>query len=324
MAALWGSGCDRADRGRNPDVLPASQVAELIEAMVKALRAFQIYLPNNPIYQRAIQNVRAACAPIWAATDELVLKVAESEFSGKSRSSTVSSTRARAWPGACSRTACGADHPAGCRGGGAAHCFWPRSTRRDFSHPMRATTCSTLLWAHEFEFIEYRFIDFFTGEGGGRVPQASARRPVEGRLPASEGAKSLRKRRREPKSLVDDRRRRLHALLPGRGEISYLARELEEEYQRDVRGSALNVLFDLLELNSETGYPGRDPAGSSSSSFPNLLNARDFRSAAAVLRESKLLRDKAVQLQPDQPAARGLRHQVERARHRGTAAAVPR
>src|SRR6187551_851688 len=33
--------------------------------------------------------------------------------------------------------------------------------------------------------------------------------------------------------------------------------------------------------------------------FPNLLNARDYRSAAAVLRESKLLRDKAVQLQPE-------------------------
>lgn len=55
--------------------LPASQVAELIAVMVKALRAFQIYLPNNPIHQRAIQNVRAAFKPIWATVDELVLKV---------------------------------------------------------------------------------------------------------------------------------------------------------------------------------------------------------------------------------------------------------
>ena len=48
--------------------------------MVKALRAFQIYLPNNPIYQRAVQNVQAACAPIWSGTDELVLNISESEF----------------------------------------------------------------------------------------------------------------------------------------------------------------------------------------------------------------------------------------------------
>ena len=61
-------------------VLPASQVAELIAVIVKALRAFQIYLPNNPIYQRAIQNVSAAFRPIWATTEELVLKVVETEF----------------------------------------------------------------------------------------------------------------------------------------------------------------------------------------------------------------------------------------------------
>src|SRR5215213_2037436 len=48
--------------------------------MAKALRAFQMYLPNNPIYQRAIQNVRTAFTPIWAATQELELKVAETEL----------------------------------------------------------------------------------------------------------------------------------------------------------------------------------------------------------------------------------------------------
>ncbi|MDQ3224133.1 MAG: hypothetical protein M3Q75_11780, partial [Gemmatimonadota bacterium] len=61
-------------------LLPASQVSELIQVMAKALRAFQMYLPNNPIYQRAIQNLRAAFGPIWAATDELVLNVAETEL----------------------------------------------------------------------------------------------------------------------------------------------------------------------------------------------------------------------------------------------------
>src|SRR6185295_3709047 len=61
-------------------VLPASQVAELLAVMVKALRAFQMYLPNNPIHQRAIQNVKTCFTPIWAAIEELVLKVVESEF----------------------------------------------------------------------------------------------------------------------------------------------------------------------------------------------------------------------------------------------------
>ena len=42
------------------DVLPASQVAELINSLAKALRAYHMYLPNNPIYQRASDNLRTA------------------------------------------------------------------------------------------------------------------------------------------------------------------------------------------------------------------------------------------------------------------------
>ena len=62
------------------DLLPASQVAELITGLGKALRAFHMYLPNNPIYQRATDNLRAAFSPIWAVLDELVLTVAETDF----------------------------------------------------------------------------------------------------------------------------------------------------------------------------------------------------------------------------------------------------
>ena len=62
-------------------LLPTSQVEELLKTLVKGLRAFQIYLPNNPIYQRAIQNVRAGFQPIWASgLDRLVLQVVETDL----------------------------------------------------------------------------------------------------------------------------------------------------------------------------------------------------------------------------------------------------
>ena len=66
--------------GQHADVLPAAQVAELITGLGKALRAFHMYLPNNPIYQRATDNLRTAFVPIWTAIDELVLTVAETDF----------------------------------------------------------------------------------------------------------------------------------------------------------------------------------------------------------------------------------------------------
>jgi hypothetical protein len=66
--------------GQHTDLLPASQVADLITGLGKALRAFHMYLPNNPIYQRATENLGVAFAPIWAVLDELVLTVAETDF----------------------------------------------------------------------------------------------------------------------------------------------------------------------------------------------------------------------------------------------------
>ena len=64
----------------NELILPTSQVSELLQSLVKALRAFQMYLPNNPVYQRAAQNVRNNFTPIWGALDELVLRVDETDF----------------------------------------------------------------------------------------------------------------------------------------------------------------------------------------------------------------------------------------------------
>ena len=66
--------------GPQSDLLPASQVAELINGLGKALRAFHMYLPNNPIYQRATDNLRASFTPIWSVLDELVLSVVETDF----------------------------------------------------------------------------------------------------------------------------------------------------------------------------------------------------------------------------------------------------
>ena len=60
--------------------LPPSQVQELLSLIGKGLRAVQLYLPNNPVYQRAIENVRGACRKIWQVTDDLVLDVQETDL----------------------------------------------------------------------------------------------------------------------------------------------------------------------------------------------------------------------------------------------------
>jgi HEAT repeat protein len=278
-------------------VLPASQVAELIAVMVKALRAFQMYLPNNPIYQRATQNVRASFTPIWAAVGEMVLKVVETEFIWEEQVvyRQLNKNESLAWSlfkdGMRSLTI--------------------RRGAEDEEIPRLLTTINqarflahdagddlpTLLWAHEFQHIEYRFIDFFAGDGAGALPESSGG-IQDGQSATDRRARIVEEAPPKPKGVVelDDFDSTIYFL--DEGEISYLARELEDEYQRDVRGSALNVLFDQLELNQDAAVRS-EILRILELLFPYLLNARDFRTAAAVLRESKLLRERAADLQPE-------------------------
>jgi hypothetical protein len=84
-------------------------------------------------------------------------------------------------------------------------------------------------------------------------------------------------------------------------EIHQVARQVEEEYRRDIRAASLNVLFDLFELEGDPATRS-EIIGIVEHLFPNLLNARDFRTAAGVLRESKLLASRAQGLLPEDRA----------------------
>jgi HEAT repeat protein len=280
-------------------LLPASQVSELLQAMVKALRAFQIYMPNNPIYQRAIQNVRAAFVPIWAAVEELELAVGESELIWEEQ--VVYRQLAKSESLAWSLYKDGMRSLTIERGAEAEELPRLLATinQARFLAADAGDDLLTLLWAHEFETIKYRFIDFF-GEGGGELPGPTGGSPGgEGTTAAQRRAQIAEEAPERPKGIVEleDFDSTLYFL--DEAETAYLAGELAEEYQRDVRGSALNVLFDLVETQPNGGV--RDEVlGVLEQLFPNLLNSRDFRSAAAVLRESKLLKERAANLRLEQ------------------------
>jgi HEAT repeat protein len=265
--------------------------------MVKALRAFQMYLPNNPIHQRAIQNVRTAFGPIWAVTDELVLTIAETELIWEEQTvyRQLNKSESLAWSlfkdGMRELTI----------NRGAEEEELPRLlvtiNQARFMAADAGDDLNTLLWAHEFEHIKYQFIDFF-GEGGGELPGPSGS-TGEGSSAADRKAAIAEEAPQRPKGVVDldDFDSTLYFL--DEDEIRYLTGELEDEYKRDVRGSALNVLFDLMETQAEGGT--RDEVLTVIEQlFPNLLTSRDFKSAATILRESKLLKERVANLRLEQ------------------------
>jgi HEAT repeat protein len=269
----------------------------MIQVMGKALRAFQMYMPNNPIYQRAIVNLRAAFGPIWAATDELVINVAETELIWEEQVvyRQINKSDSIAW------TLFKDGMRALTIEKGAEEEELPRllSTinQARFLTADAGDDLLTLLWALEFEHIKYRFIDFFA-EGGGELPGPSG--PAGGSGTAEDRrAQVAEEVSNKAKGVIDLEEIDSTLYFLDDQEIAYLAGELEEEYSRDVRGGALNVLFDLMESQPEGGV--RDEVlGVLEQLFPNLLTSRDFRSAAAVLRESKLLKEAAANLRLEQ------------------------
>ena len=285
------------------DVLPASQVAELINGLAKALRAFHMYLPNNPIYQRATENLRIAFLPIWSAMDELVLSVVETDFVWEEQVvyHQLNKSESLAWglfkDGMRSLTIRrGAELEELPR-------FLETINRARYLPADAGDDLLTLLWEQEFQLIQYHFVEFF-GEGGGALPEQTgtypgAGRPEEPAVTQQRHADVVQEAPPRPKGVVDLEEFDSTLYFLEESEINYVATEVEAEYKRDVRASAINVLFDLVELEGDTTIRN-EIIDILESLFPNFLNARDFRTAALVLREAKVVASRAPGLLPEQ------------------------
>ncbi len=281
------------------DVLPASQVAELINSLVKALRAYHMYLPNNPIYQRASDNLRIAFQPIWNVLDELVLTVAETDFVWDEQVvyHQLNKSESIAW----GLFKDGMRSLAIRRGAEAEELprFLETMNRARFLAADAGDDLLTLLWEQEFELISYKFIEFFGGDGG--VPEQTGSYATGG----ADDAAAARQRHAaaaeeappRPKGVVDLEEFDSTLYFLEEREINLVASAVEDEYRRDVRLSALNVLFDLFELQGP-GPTRAEILGVLEAMFPNFLNARDFRTAAMVLRETRQLLERAPGLEP--------------------------
>ena len=228
-----------------------------------------MYLPNNPIYQRATDNLRAAFSPIWAVLDELVLTVAETDFVWEEQVvyHQPNKSESLAWglfkDGMRSLTLRrGAEQEELTR-------FLEMINRARYLPADAGDDLLTLLWEQEFQYIQYQFVEFF-GEGGGAMPEQTGSYPTGGDDAAAQQRREqvAEEAPPKPKGVVDleDFDSTLYFL--DESEIHQVAAEVEDEYRRDVRTSALNVLFDLFELQGDAPDAVRDPRASSTISSP--------------------------------------------------------
>ncbi|HMA41877.1 MAG TPA: HEAT repeat domain-containing protein [Gemmatimonadales bacterium] len=273
--------------------LPPTQVEELLSLIGKALRAVQLYLPNNPVYQRAIENVRVACRKIWEATGDLVLDVQESDlrWEGNVVYHNEQKNESIAWTlfkdGVRTVTLRpGVEENEIVRFMQVLH--QARTLQAD-----AADDLLTLLWQEDFQFLAYTFQEVQVDQPAAIEAEepASTPAPVEVQQQVQQEAPP----QREVVS-ADEFDTTLYFLEDQ--EIGYLQDEVEREYAQDLRHNVLSLLFDLLELQSY-GSVRAELIAIVENFIPYLLGSGDFHSVAFVLRQLREVVQRAKDLIPE-------------------------
>ncbi len=265
-----------------------------MQVLSKGIRATQLYLPNNPVYQRAVDNIRAAFRQIWQATDDLVFDVGETDlrwednvvYSQDQRNESIAWTLYK--------------------DGVRSLAFKPGVEETEIvrflgvlqqSRGLQADAADdllTLLWAQDFQLITYTFRELATenavpieaGETITSAPPTQVRQQVEEEAPP----------KREGLVSIEDFDTTLYFLEDN--EIDYLKKDVEREYSQDLRHNVLAMLFDLLELQTY-GTVRAELISIVENFIPYLLGAGDFRSVAFILRETRAVLQRARELIPE-------------------------
>ena len=273
-------------------------IEALVRSLVKALRAVQLYLPNNPMYEQALKSVTAAFEEAWRVTTELPLDINDSEirweedvvYSQPSKSESV------AWM----------LYKDGVRGVK----FFPGVEQDEIVRflvvvnrirtlpPDAEDDLLTLLWQEEFKYLRYSAIEAQDDDAGTiertgeeeAPPAESVRRDVQQEV--ADAAHNF--------VSVDDFDAGLYRLEPD--EVAYLKSELAREYGQDLRPNVLAILFDIFEAQKDPEV--RTEVIEIMDQFvPHLLAAGDPTSVMYVLRESRVIRKRAEELHEDHARA---------------------
>lgn len=280
--------------GRGDLPFPVAPIEELIRLLTKAIRAHQLYLPNNPIYKGAIDAVRTGFAPIWAQTDELVLGVAETELLWHGHPVLVEASK-------------GADSlpwqlfKDGLRELRLSPGFEQEELTRllDILQRVRKAAADqddllTMLWEGDFQLLHYRYVDLTLEQAEPLAQTDPQARPERVDVTAVQAAPEEPLQASRP-GVVDmsDFDGTLYFL--DDREIEYLRDAVRLEYQIDQRQNLVSVLLDIFE--QQQGPEIRDElCDIVEMLLVHLLAGTHFRNVAYLLREAAAAAQRAENL----------------------------
>lgn len=284
---------------QEPPFAPAP-VEELLRLIVKAARAQQLYLPNNPIYRGALDALRAGFAPIWAETEELPLTITESELLwfgtpvGGETGSAAKSPDNLAW----------LFFKDGVRELKIMKGFEESEVVKLLEIIKRARKASpdeddlvTMLWEADFATLTYKYVDLLQEGGGGELADGTDANPAT----ADDVQRGTREAVEESRAggvvNMADFDATLYFL--DEREVTYIQDEIAREYQQDLRLNVVSVLLDIFEAQPDPEIRS-EVLDDLHTMMLYLLTAAHFRGVAAMLRESQVAVQRAPDLTDDQ------------------------
>ncbi len=266
-------------------------VTELLRSFGKAVRAHQLYLPNNPMHARAIDAAKSNFQMVWKETDSLTLQVTEAELRWEGLPLLVE-------PDRTSDSIPWMLYKDGLRELAFRQGFEESEFLIFLTLMQRARLASvedddllTLLWEHDFSLLQYKYIEVGTLFG---PSVESTRGDVPEKIVAPEEVESeVQVLASSTVARMDEYDSTLYFL--DDHEIQYLRDEVRKDFSNDLRPQVVAALLDTFE--QETDPTVREEiAGIMDNLFLLFLSLTQFRGAAYLIREARLTASRATDI----------------------------
>ena len=267
---------------------PVNFVTDLLKAFVKAVRAHQLYLPNNPMHARSLEAVREAFAAMWNHTDELDLQIVETQLKWEGRVVLDEGERTSdniAW----------LLYKDGIRELKLLKGFEEDELGIFFTllHSVRKATDEdddllTLMWEREFVNLQYRYVDLTAESGPGveSMERAEQKEKILSPAQVEAGLESTT----SSLAKLDDFDSTLYFL--DDGEVEYLHQEVKREFSTDLRPAVIASLLDTFETQKDPTVR-EEICGLLDYFLLILLSTAQYRNAAYLLREASVTATRA-------------------------------
>lgn len=278
---------DELDEPSFPMVL----VTDLLKYFVKAVRAHQLYAPNNPMHARSLESVREAFAAIWNQTDELEIQIVETQLTWEGRVVLDEQDRTSdnlAW----------LLYKDGIRELKMLQGFEGEElgTFFDLLQRVRKATDDdddllTLMWEREFVTLQYKYVDL-AAEGGPGVESMERAEQKEKILSPAQAEAGLESTNSSI-AKIDDFDSTLYFL--DDREVEYLQGEIKREFATDLRPAVIASLLDIFETHKDPTVR-EEICGLLDYFLLILLSTAQYRNVAYLLREAGVTANRAPEI----------------------------